>query len=240
MPSPDPGLRMLLTRPEDPARRFAALSRARLPGLRVVIAPLMRIVPVAGLPSQGEARGLIFTSASGVQAFSGLGGRSDLPVHCVGRATARAARASGLAVGLVAQDAQGLIAQVIQARPPAPLLHLHGRHVSGQVAADLTAGGIPTTAAILYDQIAQPLPPAGRNALRQPGPMLVPVFSPRSARLLFPWIDGAIATLRIAAISPAVSNVFAAQGLPPPRSASRPEAGALVDLMSELAISMSS
>ncbi|MBL9060851.1 MAG: uroporphyrinogen-III synthase, partial [Mangrovicoccus sp.] len=73
------GLTVLLTRPAAQSRRFAAQVAGRLgPGVRVVIAPLMRIEPLAPLPALARGEVPVFTSESGVEAFAALGG------HCAG------------------------------------------------------------------------------------------------------------------------------------------------------------
>ena len=97
---------------------------------------------------------------------------------------------SGSTPQLAAGSAAALIEAIAQAAPLGPLLHLHGRHTRGAVAARLSERGIETRAAELYDQRAipptEPLAPlaAGRR-------VIAPLFSPRSAELLAAQIKGA-------------------------------------------------
>ena len=65
-----------------------------------------------------------------------------------------------------------------------PVIHPHGQHARGQIATTLTKKGIPCAECVIYDQIETPLSIQARALLTQPQALLVPVFSPRSARLL--------------------------------------------------------
>lgn len=56
-----------------------------------------------------------------------------------------------------------------------------------------------------------PLTPAARAALSGSAPLLVPLFSPRSAGLMAPEIANARAPLHIAAMSPAVAEALPLQ-----------------------------
>ena len=66
-------------------------------------------------------------------------------------------------------------------------LYLRGRHTSRDLAARLNAGGRTAREQIVYDQRAVPLSPTALSALRA-GPVIVPLFSPRTARL---FVDAA-------------------------------------------------
>lgn len=177
---------LLLTRPEADSRRFAAM----LPGWRAVISPILRIVPVdhdAALLRQ--APGLVFTSAHAVQAAGPGRGRLAL---CVGGRTARAAREAGFDVRQGDGVAEGLLPLIAGA--PVPLIHPHGRH---------RAGRLPVRGVIVYDQQARALSTEARALLRGSLPVVLPVFSPRSARLVAEAAAGASAPLWPVAISPA-------------------------------------
>lgn len=160
---------ILLTRPEAAARRFVAqLAEAGL-AADCVIAPLMRIVPVAHDGARlHAARRLVLTSIHAVPAAGPGAGRQ---AFCVGPGTAQAARDAGFAVIEGPGDAVRLAPMLAD---EAGLLHPHGRHVTA---------GLPVPGMVVYDQVAQDLPPAGATVLRGPRPVLWPLFSPRSARL---------------------------------------------------------
>lgn len=184
---------LLLTRPEADARRFAAL----LPGWPAVIAPILRIEPVAhDAQALAEAPGLVFTSAHAVPA-AGVGrGR---PAICVGGHTGAAARAAGFAVTEGEGTATSLLPLIAAAS--VPLIHPHGRHL---------ARALPVPGMVVYDQLPQPLTPEAEALLAGAAPVILPVFSPRSARLLAEAARAARAPLWLAAISAAADAAFTA------------------------------
>lgn len=175
---------ILLTRPRAQSERFAASCRARF-GERVAlaIAPLQEIEAMGAAPDLSGIGSLIFTSENGVLALAGTSPRRDLPAYCVGDRTAEAARAAGFEAVSAGGTAEDLVAMIAAAPPEAPMLHVHGRHLAADVAAMLRDRGIAASGVALYDQVAQPAPPELAAALAHIGPVLVPLFSPRSAAL---------------------------------------------------------
>lgn len=203
---------LLLTRPEPAARRFVA--GLDLPGLEVVVSPLMRIQPLAhDAAALAAARGLVFTSAHAVDLAGPASGR---PAFCVGPATAAAARRAGFAVTQGPGDARGL-EPLLRDLPPG-WLHPHGAHV---------ARALPVPGMVVYDQVAQPPSAAARDLLAGPGPVVLPLFSPRSARLMAAAAKGAAAALWLVPISPAAADAW--DGPAPARRiiATRPDADAM-------------
>jgi len=216
---------LLLTRPRPEAERFLrALPRPP----DVLVSPLIEIVPVpVSLP--GDVAGLILTSANGVRAAAALDLPPGLPAWCVGQRTTAAATAAGFRATYAGPDAEGLVRHLVAAKPQAPLLHLHGRHTRGEIAARLGAAGQQVETRIAYDQIARPLTDAARARLARPDPVVAPLFSPRTATLLAQ--EGPFAApLTVAALSPAVAE--AAQALSPRALliAPRPDAASLAEL----------
>lgn len=229
---------LLLTRPEASSARFAAACLARLGPRPVLIAPLMRIVTleVPALPAAGSGAvsAVVFSSQHAVAALAGQwAGR---PVaHCVGARTAAAARAAGFAAGLVAPDVAALAAALLAGDPAGGLLVARGRHVAGDLEGQLAAAGRQVVSALVYDQQPLPLPPAARALLSGAEPVEVPIFSPRSARLLHE-AAGVLAEdrLNVAAMSDAVAH--AAEPLRPRGIvvATRPEADAMIEALGRL------
>ncbi len=198
--------RILLTRPLAQSQRFARDLRRAVPmPLRITISPLMTPVLMPDAVPMDHVAALIFTSETGVQAYAAQKLRIAPMAFCVGDRTARAARDLGLGVISADGDAEALIA-LIRSQPPAgPLLHLRGKDARGDIAPRLTAAGVQTGAAIIYDQQPCPLTPAARRLLRGKTPVIVPLFSPRSARL-FVASGEPVAPLRIVALSRAVAD----------------------------------
>ncbi|MDX1819441.1 MAG: uroporphyrinogen-III synthase [Paracoccaceae bacterium] len=176
---------ILLTRPEASSRRMAALLAARF-GERVgfCISPVMEIVPDPRLPALDGIRTLIFTSANGVAAYVSALGPKTLPCYTVGDATARAAQEAGLKAISAGGDAEALIKRIIHDGALGPMLHLRGAHARGDIAERLSAQGCPASQAIVYSQSACPLTEEALALLQGQGPVILPLFSPRSAALM--------------------------------------------------------
>ncbi|WP_374635667.1 uroporphyrinogen-III synthase [Paracoccus sp. (in: a-proteobacteria)] len=181
---------LLLTRPELASRRFAA--EAAPLGLKTIISPVLRIVPVAHDGARlAQAAGLVFTSLHAVPAAGPGRGR---PAICVGPATAQAARAAGFDVTEGPGDAARML-PLLQGLG-AGWLHPHGAHVAKR---------LPVPGMVVYDQLPQPLSDAARQALAGRVPVILPLFSPRSAGLLSEQAMDARAPLWLVPISPAAA-----------------------------------
>jgi len=177
----DPAL--LLTRPEAQASAFAALikERAAKP-IKIVISPLLRIEPT--LPrTLPRADRLIFTSVNAVAQFAALSSPEGRVAYCVGDRSADAARAVGFDAISAGGNAESLIRLLRSSAPTGALLHPTGRHTRGDIAARLRQSGLDAREIVVYDQIAQPLSPAGVALVRSDLPVVVPLFSPRTATL---------------------------------------------------------
>jgi len=180
MPPPEPIL--LLTRPEAASQQFlTALEADGARGFRSIISPLIGIDVTGPLPDLQGVGGAIFTSANGVRAYQELGGPVLPLCFTVGDATADAARKAGFAPKSAGGDAASLIALIIEEAPGVPLVHLRGTHARGAVAERLRAAGLSASEAVIYDQPAQELSAGAKAALQGDAPVIVPLFSPRSA-----------------------------------------------------------
>lgn len=209
---------ILLTRPEPAAARFAAALRDRLPGVKVLmaplIAPLLLSPPLPPVWGEGRVRGLIFTSETGVAGFARIAADRSLPAFCVGPHTADVARAAGFTAHACGGDAEAVVAELTALRPAAPLLHARGRDARGAIAARLSAAGIETGELIVYEQHEQPLSAPALALLAGDAPVVAPLFSPRTAAIFARAAAGAVlrAPLYLAAISPAAAAELS--GLP--------------------------
>jgi uroporphyrinogen-III synthase len=221
---------VLLTRPKAQSLAFARALAARFgAGVRPVIAPLMEVELLAPPLPPGDFAGVVFTSAHAVAAAARLGGLPRL-AWCVGDKTAQAARAAGFAARSSGGDAGALVAAILADPPGGRLLHLRGEETRGEVAERLVSAGTETVSLVVYRQVAQPMPGAGRAVLAAPGVVVVPLFSPESARRLGAALDDPPgATLRLVAMSATVAR---AAGQIPQSGlwlAKRPDAGAMLD-----------
>ncbi len=176
----NPAPLILLTRPRAQSERFATAIGDMAD---VLIMPLMDIVPTGTRPALDDADGLIFTSENGVHMFAALSPRRDLPAWCVGDRTAEVAAALGMTAHSAAGTADDLLTMLAAIRPTGRILHLHGLHTRGDVAARLRDIGINAEGVAVYDQRRiSPAPDLG-EVLTEGRLVIVPLFSPRSARI---------------------------------------------------------
>ncbi len=206
---------VLLTRPALQAERFAAQMALRFgAALRPIISPLM--VPEFLNPEWPDLpySTLILTSETGAEAAArlrSLGRAIPEKAICVGDRTAEIAGSLGFDARSAKGDAEALIALILESGDPGPFLHLRGREARGDIAPRLAAKGRPAQAAVVYAQGAQPLTAEAQTLLSGHDPVIIPLFSPRSAALLADF-GPFTAPLLLAAISPAAAEKAAILG----------------------------
>ena len=197
---------LLLTRPEAQSRRVLAdVQEAMGEEIACLISPVLEIEKRdVGVKLDGYA-GLILTSVNGVAAAPDLVGRR---VHCVGARTGEAARERGADVGVVALDAARLVERILETGAPAPLLHLRGEHARGEIAQTLSSTGIETHEAVVYAQDAVDMTRDAIRLIEGDGPLVLPLYSPRSARLVGKAARPG-AKVHVIALSEAVAQEYA-------------------------------
>ena len=177
---------ILITRPEPANYAFADQLRATLGcGVHIVLSPAMRIVPVGELPDLGLVRTLIFTSGNGVAAYASKTDRRDIPCYCVGDATADTARKLGMSAISASGSADDLVVRLLEDGTKGPCLHVRGEHATGDLVGRLRAAGVQADETVLYRQDRQPLTSEAQSLLNGDDPVILPLFSPRTARIVF-------------------------------------------------------
>ncbi len=178
----------------------------------IIIAPLMAPVlldaPLPDLlsPPGGGTRPdaevvVIFSAETGVAGFARLCPRRDLRALCVGERTAAAARMAGFPATVAGADAAGMLAAVPSLAPGARIVVVRGEDTACPIARHLSARGIETAEMIVYAQRPQPLGAEALALLAGEAPVVVPLFSPRSAALFAAAAAGSAAPLWTVAIS---------------------------------------
>jgi len=111
---------------------------------------------------------------------------------------------------------------------------LHAAEAATDLPNALNKAGLETVSIQVYCQNPQPLTPQAVQILRQDGPVILPLFSARSAALFFAEYTRIQATAPIfaVALSAQVSGGISAARL---QIAARPDAQAMVDAVAELA-----
>ena len=218
---------LVLTRPEEASRRFLAAVEKGLGGpVAHIHSPSIEIVQVPHGKIPDKTGAIILTSEQAARRARAAGARADMTAWCVGDRTAVAAREEGFEAISAGGDVETLIAAVLAARPDALLVHIRGEQTTGDVSSRLTEAGLPTVDLVVYRQAECEPKPELLEALTGCEPLVVPLFSPRSAESFLRRIDAA-GGLRVVAMSDAVANVAAATGAKDILVAERPDLEAM-------------
>jgi uroporphyrinogen-III synthase len=228
-------MRVVVTRPQADGQRTAAALEAL--GHEVLVAPLMRIEPVA-VDLAGTWSAIVITSANALQAVPATADSvKTLPVFAVGDRSAEAARRAGFVeVSSANGDIKDLV-RLVAARAvgaKAKLLYLAGEERTGDLVAQLAAHGIDAEMKVVYRIVAEVFPPVLAAALESGDVDAVLHFSRRSAEL---FVEGARASgvagpaedVRHLCLSAQVAEPLA--GASRVTVAARPEEAALIALL---------
>ncbi len=223
---------LLLTRPREAAERFLRLldSAGRF---RPVVSPLLQISHIDGTQVGEPPAALVLTSENGAIAAGRMGFPAGLPAFCVGDRTAEAARRQGLLTESAAGNADALVELLRATKPPEPLLHLRGEHARGDIVARLQAAGLRAEERVVYRQATVPLTAQARRALSSDRPVVVPLFSPRSASILVQQGPFS-APLHVIALSDAVAANARPLGARTLRTVDQPDAPAMAATVMEV------
>lgn len=206
LPSDMPTL--LLTRSRPQSERFEKLCRKRLRTASVIVSPIIRITPVTDVIDLSEFAGVVLTSENGARALSSVAGVSGIRAWCVGNRTAKVARDLGMRTVSAGGDSNALVALLEERRPEGVLMHAHGARTRGDVVGRLRAAGLRAESRMVYEQVRMPLTKTARACLNDVGPVALPLFSPRSARLVGDEALTATAPLAIVALSQSVAEAW--------------------------------
>ena len=203
---------LLLTRPAAQSESFLA-DCERVLGRRIpsVISPLMRIEPTGTVPDLDAFHTLIVTSSHAVRRLAEEGALRGRRVMCVGEATAALAREHGAEAQALGRDVLELMDN--SASVSSPCLYVRGRHVRTDLVEALNARGCDAQEVIVYDQVSVPMSRAGVSLLQGTQPVVIALFSPRSAELLCKAATIS-APLKVIAISEAVAAAWEGDGTP--------------------------
>lgn len=234
-------LPVLLTRPEAQGQGFSRRLDERFGAkLQPMISPLMAPVFLAPPLPEGDFSGVIFTSSTGIALSMALTRPFPRRAYCVGAVTAQNARMAGFETTSADGDAETLFAAILADPPKGRLLHLRGQNARGNLAERLTAAGIPTLDLVVYRQDPRPLTAEALALLRAPGPVILPLFSPRSAAHFAKAMPAdASARLFLAALGPVVADTATAIPYAALVTAKRPDADAMLDAIAELLVAAS-
>lgn len=206
---------ILNTRPEPQASRFTAELVASFGDRALVVAsPLMLPEFLAPAFPDGDFQALVLTSEAGALAAIRLqaeGAKLPPCAICVGDRTAEVAKNAGLETVSASGDAGDLVRLIIS-RQEDRLLYLHGEDRAADLGAALVPFGRKVTSLVVYRQRACPLTARARTAIASGESLILPLFSPRSARLFLEAAEG----LPLSHLQPVVISENARLILPEP------------------------
>lgn len=236
-----PGVPVLVTRPLAEGEAFAATLIARFgASLRPVLAPLLaprNLNP--DLPRLDHAA-VVFTSAQAVTAA--LPFKAQLPTlaWCVGRRTADAAQAAGFQARSPDGDAEALLAAIAADPPQGRILYLRGVDTAANILERLTNLRFLADEAVVYVQEPQDLTAEAVTLLQGTNDVIVPLFSPRTARLFRAALPVETrAPLHVAAISVKAAEALGDLPCSTLQIASHPDGPAMLDAVESLLVGLS-
>jgi uroporphyrinogen-III synthase len=177
-------MRVVITRPQFDGEQTATALRKR--GHEVLVAPLMRIEPIAAHLG-GEWDAVIVTSANAPNAIADNSARNaliKLPLFAVGQRSGEAARQTGFKDVVSANgDVRDLVRLIATRRGGRnePLLYLAGEDRARDLLGELSARGIAAEMRVVYRAVSVAFPPALIEALEAGEVDIVMHFSRRSA-----------------------------------------------------------
>lgn len=172
---------VLISRPKNDAEALKRALEACNLGADIIVAPVIRIVPVPFVTYEGQFDAFILTSKHGVHAA--VKSAACGVALCVGDATAKAARLAGLeaiSAGGTSRDLMSLA----QAAGFSKLLYLRGEHVHGNLEDDLNLVGLETKSKVVYRQEACDFSPQIIKDITKVRKICIPIYSARSAQIL--------------------------------------------------------
>jgi uroporphyrinogen-III synthase len=234
-------MRLLVTRPEPDAQHTAKLLRAR--GHETIVAPLLRIEPIAADLGLGAWDAVVVTSANSCRALAGhprLGEMMTYPVFAVGRRSAEIARQAGFADVTSAEGNAKDLAQLLTTRFGAGarrLLYIAGEDRAADLAGDLAAHGLSMKTVVIYRAVkVTDFPDSTREALAAEHIGGVLHFSRRSVEAYLACAETAQILDRSLTpfhycLSPQVARPLMQAGASAVRVAAQPDEAALIDLI---------
>jgi len=226
---------LLITRPEDAARQFAAACAAR--GIATHLEPLLTIAlhPLSAAAAQGAAQAdaLILTSRNALPALAAL---QQKPLICVGAETTRLARAAGFTAAACGGATAAALAATLTgnaARWPR-LFYARGEDIAFPLSEHLQASGFHVTEAVTYTASPRTaFSPETRTLFNAGTLTAVSLFSARTATIFAHLVTTCRipSPLKAFCLSPATATPLGENPLFSVHTAPHPAAEALLNLI---------
>jgi len=182
----NPDTIILLTRPKAQSTHYQAdLARLFAGQATVIVSPLIIIKTIAAEVDVSGADQLLFSSTNGVEAFAALSHERGVAALCVGEKTTIAARAHGLDVEFTGSTTAELTRYILASDTAKQhrFLYLRGQHVARPIVDTLIENGCDARQVEVYQQDELPLTDAAKSVLAGGNRVILPLFSPRTARI---------------------------------------------------------
>lgn len=200
---------ILLTRPKGAAKSFASQLRSAGFTGRILQSPVLEIVATDKAVDFTDVQAVIFTSRQAVA----LAPSGTLTAWCVGEQTARDAKAKGWAAKSAKGDVDSLFQQICAEAPEGKILHLCGADTRGELVPRLQAKSIDAVRMVLYRQVRQRLSEEALARLKGEKNLVVPLFSPNSARYFLEQMPEGASPIVVAMSSAIKEELQESEGL---------------------------
>lgn len=187
-------MRILITRPLPEAEPLAEILRER--GFETCLSPVMEIVPREFEPTPDQTyQAVVLTSGNAVDALAASALPPDIPIFCVGDATARRLASTAFAdIRSASGNSDDLVALIKRDLTPSSgaLLYLSGMMIAADIGSALADAGFHVDRHVVYRAQAIAAPDeAVIAALAAGGIDAVLLYSPRSARIFLDHLKAA-------------------------------------------------
>ena len=203
-------MRILITRPLPEAEPLAEILRER--GFETCLSPVMEIVPREFEPTPDQTyQAVVLTSGNAVDALAASALPPDIPIFCVGDATARRLASTAFAdIRSASGNSDDLVALIKRDLTPSSgaLLYLSGMMIAADIGSALADAGFHVDRHVVYRAQAIAAPdeaviaalaagdplssrPEVPDALAAGGIDAVLLYSPRSARIFLDHLKAA-------------------------------------------------
>ena len=196
---------LLLTRPLDGNERFCSKIKHLLYKCEILDSPIQKIEFLPGLSKVNKNAVLIFTSVNGLRAAE-KHNLTNNRCFVVGKNTKKIAVSFGYEVLGFSKDQVNLLKLIKSKKPTESMVHIRGKHTVGNLCASLKKSDFSCLEIIGYNQEPLKINKQNLQKIQSGRPVILPIFSSRSAKLLQSNID--LTGFNVVAISEAVAQIL--------------------------------
>ena len=196
---------LLLTRPLDGNERFCLKIKHLLYKCEILDSPIQKIEFLPSLSKVNKNAVLIFTSVNGLRAAE-KHNLTNNRCFVVGKNTKKIAVSFGYEVLGFSKDQENLLKLIKSKKPTESMVHIRGKHTVGNLCASLIICEFSCLEIIGYNQEPLKIKKQNLQKIRSGRPVILPIFSSRSAKLLKSNID--LTGFNVVAISEAVAQIL--------------------------------